>query len=496
MPENQVRAARLSVMAQVGLLAGPFMSMIDSSIVNVALPDIARSLHSTLAAAQWVVSAYLLALGMALPGTAYLAKRFGTRPVYLASLVGFTIASALCAASPSVATLSTVRVLQGIFGAAMVPLAMNMLFGEGQSSHQMSPVAGMMLFLAPAVAPALGGLLLPWAGWPAIFLVNVPVGFLALLGVRQIPPSVDPGALAERPPFDLPGFLLLAGGIAATTYGASEAVQTGWLSLTAWPYWAAGVPLLAAYIGWAARRRHAIVDLQILRPPQQAFAMALNAVVSIVTFALIVVVPAFVQEFQGQSAIVAGMVLLPQGLTTGIGAVLGNALPRRFGVRRTAFLGMAILSLATFGMLVVSTETPPWLTAVILCGRGFAIGLVIQPVLNRLIGSLPAAQVPDGNTVFNIVDRISGAVGIALIVTFFQLRERVMITSALAHFRHLHKAPSSVDMTTLPPAARAVLSRAATAGLHDVVWLIAALSVVGLLMTLGISREPLQGGAS
>ncbi len=492
MDDIAASSPRLGVLAQAGLLAGPFMSMVDSSIVNVALPDIARSLQSSLAAAQWVVSVYLLALGVALPGTAYLAKRFGTRPVYMVSLIGFTAASALCAASPTVAVLDAVRAVQGMFGAAMVPLAMNMLFGEGQSSRQMSPVAGMMLFLAPALAPAIGGLLIPCAGWPSIFLVNVPVGALALLGVGRIPADVDPGPSAQRPRFDLPGFVFLAGGIAAGTYGTSTAVQAGWLAAQAWPYWSSGLLLLAAYAVWARGRAHAIVDLGMLADPQQAYAMALNAVVSIVTFALIVLVPSFVQEFQGKSAIVAGLTLLPQGITTGLGAVIGNALPARLGVRRTTFLGMAILSLTTLGMLAVGVGTSPWLTAAILSGRGFAIGFVIQPVLNRLLGSLPAERIPDGNTLFNVVDRVSGAAGIALIVTFFQMREAALLQAAQRQFRHVAPGFSGVGgRLGTSPAVRRLLARAATGGFHDVIWLVAALSVIGLAMTLGLAA---QGG--
>jgi MFS family permease len=140
------KSERLGVLVQTGLLAGPFMSMIDSSVVNVALPDIAKALHSTLATVQWVASAYLLALGMALTGTAYLAKRFGTKQVYLVSLIGFTVSSVLCAVAPSVCTLIAARVVQGVFGAALVPLAMNMLFGKAKAGNQVSAAAGMILF--------------------------------------------------------------------------------------------------------------------------------------------------------------------------------------------------------------------------------------------------------------------------------------------------------------------------------------------------------------
>lgn len=454
MPAGDPASERLGFLLQVGLLAGPFMSMIDSSIVNVALPSIARSLHGPLGAAQWVVSAYLLALAIALAASADLAKRLGTRRLYVYSLAAFTVSSALCAASRTLGALCAARVAQGAFGAPLVPLAMNMLFGTGRGSARLPAVAGMVLFLAPAVAPALGGVLLHAAGWPAVFLVNVPVGAVAVLGAARLPAAVEPVRPGARGAFDLPGFALLGGGLALVTYGASAGLARGWLAPSVWPFWAGGAGGLLAYAGWARRNAHPIVDTALVRTAQGALAMGLVATVSVVTFALIVVTPAFMQEFQGRTALTAGLALFPQGITTGVGSILGNTLPRRWGVRRTAVLGMAILTAATCGMLWVTTSTAVSVLGLLLAGRGFAIGLVIQPMLGRLIGELPPERVPDGNTLFNIVDRAAGAVGIALVMTLFEVRER-----------------------SGGPAA---------GGFHDVIALVAAVGAAGLAMAAGL----------
>jgi MFS family permease len=324
------------------------------------------------------------------------------------------------------------------------------------------------------VAPVLGGALIHWGGWPWIFLVNLPVGLLALAGAWRIPEDLPPGAVSQRHPFDVAGFLGLGCGLALLTYASSEGVQRGWLSQAAWPFWAAGALLLAAYAIWAKRAPHPIVDTGPVRSRQQVLAMALVALVSVVTFALIVLVPTYLEEFLGQTALTAGLVLVPQGITTGLGAVLGNFLPTRLGVRSTILLGMAVLTASTLGMLLSGASTPDWLPALLLSGRGFAIGLVIQPLLNRLIGELPSEQVSDGNTLFNIVDRIAGSVGISLLITLFQLREAAG-ARALAH--HLGAAP----------AASGVLAPVATAAFHDVVALSAVLAAFGFLLALGIS---------
>lgn len=493
LPEENTQgraAGRLGIMVQVGLLAGPFMSMIDSSAVNVALPDMAAGMHSSLSAVQWVASAYLLALGMALTGTAYLARRFGTKRVYLASLVGFTAASALCAISPGLWTLMAARVAQGIFGAPLVPLAMNMLMGKG-AGKQISAAAGMILFLAPALGPSLGGVLIDWAGWPMIFLINIPVGILAVIGGKRLPGALT-GEKQDAAHFDALGFGLLAGGMAGVTFGASRGTQAGWLSWSAWPYWAVGAVLLASYAVWARHREHPIVDLSLVWRPRQALALALTVLVSVVTFAVIVLVPAFMQEIQGHSAVAAGMALLPQGFVTGVGTVLGNRLPIRWGVRRTAVSGMALLTLSTAGLLAVTATSPAWLVAVILCGRGFAIGLVIQPLLNGLIQSLPESRVPDGTALFNVAQRISGTLGIALIVTFFQVREHWHVQREIKHLGVpvvLTHSNAAAGVSKLPAFVQHRLADAAAAGFHDVIGLVAGMSALGVLMALFVGND-------
>src|SRR2546421_5599647 len=172
-------------------------SVLDVNLVTVRVRDIARRLRTALDTAQWILSGCLLALAAGLAASAYLAKRFGLRRVYLASLLGFTLASAFCALAPSIGVLIAARALQGVLGAALVPLAMSMLLGKGGAGRQIPPAAGILLFLAPALGPSVGGLLINAGGWPLIFLVNVPFGVLGAFGVRRIP---GPAADRRRPP--------------------------------------------------------------------------------------------------------------------------------------------------------------------------------------------------------------------------------------------------------------------------------------------------------
>jgi EmrB/QacA subfamily drug resistance transporter len=492
---------RLGIGAQVGLLSGPFLSMLDSNVVNVALPAIATQLHTSLDVAQWIISGYLLALAAGLAASAYLAKRFGTRRVYLLSLLGFTAASGACAFAPSIGVLIALRAAQGLLGAPLVPLAMNMLIGDEGTRRGISPAAGILLFLAPAVGPTVGGLLIQLAGWPLVFLINVPFGILGALGMLGVPSAASPDRDRDVH-FDAFGMLALAAGLVLVTYGATEGPQAGWASVQSWPYLAAGGVLLLVYVAWALWRPHPALDLKLLRHLQPALAVGLCALASIVMFSMLVLVPIYMESLLGDTAVAAGLALLPQGLVTGIGIVLGDRLAVQWGVRFSALLGFLLLAIGTAALLTLTLTTPGWVTALILSGRGLAVGLTIQPLLTGMIRGLAPAEIADGNTLFNVAERLSGSIGISLLITFFTLREQdrvqLVLRSLGAGAANLTGASSSSRglAAALPPTVRAQLGQAALAGFHDTIWLLIGVSLLGCLAAVllrGGAGEPANG---
>jgi len=417
-------SARLGPLVQYALLAGPLLSMIDSSIVNVAVEPIARELDASLTTVQWTVSGYLLALGAGLAGTAYLARRFGTRPVYQVSVIAFTFASALCALAPDATVLVAARVLQGLAAAPLVPLAMSMLLGRGTgAARSISPLAGIMLFLGPALGPTLGGALIGAGGWRVIFLINVPLGALAAVAVRFVPAALAPGRTPGAR-FDLPGLVLLAAGLTALLFGASLGAASGWTSAATLAPLTAGGVLLASYAAWALRHDQSALDLSLARQPVPALSMALCALASVVTWAAVFLLPVFVQSVQGRSALAAGLTLLPQGLITGLSTALAPRLLTRLTVRVTVLTGFAVLAVASLGLFLVTETTSLWLIALILAGRSVSIGLIINPLLQALTEPLRPEQLGDANTLFNTGQRIAGSFGIGLLAALYAAQAR------------------------------------------------------------------------
>jgi EmrB/QacA subfamily drug resistance transporter len=425
-------------LVQYALVAGPLLSMLDSSIVTVAVEPIARELHAGLTTVQWAVSGYLLALGAGLAGTAYLARRYGTLPVYRTSVVAFTLASAMCALAPDAAALIAARVVQGLVAAPLVPLAMSMLLGRGpeggggNGSRSISPLAGIMLFLGPALGPTVGGALIGVAGWRSIFLINVPLGALAAVAVGSVPPALAPG----RQPgtrFDLPGLVLLAAGLTGLLLGASQGASAGWSSGTSWVPLAAGAVLSACYVGWAARRDSPALDLSLARRRGPVLSMGLCALASVVTWAAVFLLPVFVQSVQGRSALAAGLAMAPQGLITGLSTALAPRWLARLTVRVTVTSGFAALALASLGLLLIGAATPLWLIAVILSARSVSVGLIINPLLQALLQPLRPGQLADAGTLFNAWQRIAGSFGIGLVAALYATQARGLGPVAALH---------------------------------------------------------------
>ena len=392
--------------------------MLDSSIVNVAVAPIGRDLHAGLPVVQWAVSGYLLALGTGLAATAYLSRRFGTLPVYRASVVAFTLASAGCAAAPDVRVLIAARILQGLVAAPLVPLAMSMLFGRSDATRSMPATAGLLLFLGPALGPSVGGALIGAVGWRSIFLVNVPFGVAAAIAVGRIPADLA-APRAERTRLDLPGLLLLASGLALLLLGISQAPAAGWDSAGPVLGLSTGAVLLAGYAARAGHTEQPVLDLALARSRTGAVALMLCAAASVVTFAAVFLLPVFLQETQGHTAMATGLAMLPQGLITGLSTTLGQRVLRSVTVRTTVLAGFAVLTAASLGLLAITARTELPVSSALLAARSAAIGLVITPLLAAITEPLSQGELGDASTLFSIWQRIAGSLGIGVLAAVY-----------------------------------------------------------------------------
>ncbi len=318
------------------VVLGSSMTILDATIVNVALPTLGQDLHTSIATIQWVPTIYLLAFASVIPLTGWLSGRFGARTVWLASLGLFMAGSLLAALSPSIGVLIGARVVQGLGGGTIMPLGQSMLAqaaGPKRMGRVMS-IVGVPMLLLPVFGPLIGGALIGAASWRWIFLVNLPVGLLAIaLAVRLLPaggPRPMTAITAQR--LDVPGAVLLSGGLALFLYGLAEAGQHAQLATLSALGPMAGGALAVALFGWRALRvPNPLVDLRLFRQRGFAAGTAVNFVLGTALFGVALLLPLYFELVRGRTPVQTGLLLAPQGLGAAVTISLAGYLTDRVG---------------------------------------------------------------------------------------------------------------------------------------------------------------------
>lgn len=382
---------------------------------------------------QWVVTAYLLTQGVVIPTTAFLADRFGSKRAYVVSLIAFTLGSALCGVSWSLPMLVICRILQGAGGAILLPLSLTLIFQEFPSEQRGGAFAvlGIPTLVAPALGPIIGGYLVTYVNWQVIFFINVPVGIVAvaLAGVflRE--------ARVPRPPqLDIAGLVTVAGGLAATLYGLSEASTDGWSSGRVIGFLAAGVVLLCLFVliefVMARQGRTPLLDLRLFAVRSFTAANIAYVSMNIGLTGGYFLLPIYLQNLRGQTAFQTGLIVLPQALAAIVAIMASGRLVNRLGVRPVVIPGLALLAIAFWRLTTITLATPFAQLQVTLVLLGLALGLTTQLLVGALSEIQQARQIADGSTLTIVTRTIAASFGLAVLATLAQTQTKI-------HFAHL-----------------------------------------------------------
>ncbi|HEY7952251.1 MAG TPA: DHA2 family efflux MFS transporter permease subunit [Solirubrobacteraceae bacterium] len=402
------------------VILGMIMSILDTTIVNVALHTLGRDLHAPISQIQWVVTGYLLALAAVIPVTGWAARRFGARQVYLSSLVLFTAGSALCAVSNSTTTLVLCRVLQGAGGGMIMPVG-QLIMAQVAGPKRMGRVMGvvsMPAMLAPILGPVLGGLILAHLHWSWIFLVNVPIGLVAFFLGWRLVPHTDSG---EAGRLDVVGLALLSAGSAATVYGLSElgsgaGAGSGKVLLPV----ILGVALGGAFCWHALRAERPLLDVRLYANRVFAGASFTTFGVGAALFGAMILVPLYYQEVRGQSVITTGLLCGPQGIGALIAMPIAGRLTERFGGGRVALAGVSLLCLSTVPFLFIGPSTSILAISLVLVVRGVSIGMSFMPAMTAAFTAMRPDQLSDATPQINVLMRLGGAIGTAILAVVLQ----------------------------------------------------------------------------
>jgi EmrB/QacA subfamily drug resistance transporter len=411
-PSSKLDAAVFKIAGVVVL--GAIMSILDVTVVSVALPTFQTEFNATYAQVAWTMTGYTLALATVIPLSGWAADRFGTKRLYMLALLLFTLGSALCSTADSIQQLVSYRVLQGLGGGMLMPLGMTIMTRAAGPERigRLMAVLGIPMLLGPIGGPILGGWLIEAASWHWIFLINVPVGAVALVYAFFALPKDNPKPSES---FDFLGMLMLSPGLALLLYGVSALPETGTITATkVWATMLVGAVLVIGFVFYSFKPKHPLLDLRLFRNRNLTIA-ALSLFVFIIAFmGAGLLFPSYFLQVRGQSTLHAGLLMAPQGIGAMLTMPIAGTLADRIPVGRTVPFAMALIAAGMFTFTQVGTDT----SYVLLCGSLFVMGLgmggTMMPIMTSALRTLHSADVARGSTLVNILQQIGGSIGAAV----------------------------------------------------------------------------------
>ncbi|MFD4631588.1 MDR family MFS transporter [Streptomyces sp. NPDC058284] len=403
------------------LVLGTFMATLDATIVSVGIDSLTEEFDASVADIQWVSTAYLLAVVAAVPASGWLADRFGGRRVWLTAVGVFLLGSVLCALAWSAPSLIAFRVVQGLGGGLLPATGQALLAriaGRDRTGRVISVVAVVPL-LSPVFGPLVGGSLLSVASWPWLFLVNLPIGAVAVLLARRHVPDVPPST--RRTAFDLRGAALLSPGLAVLVYGLTEVAHGR--DVPAATGVTAGLAMLAGFTVHGLRTRGTpLVDPRLFtRPPFGAAALAL-LVLGASVFGTTFLLPLYFQSGRGLSAWQAGLLLAPQGLGAAAGSLLVSRTIDKVAPRSLVVTGIVLILAGTVPFTQLDHAPPDAVLITALAVRGFGMAMIGAPVMNIVYSRIEPEHLPRASGALNLLNTVGGSVGTAALAVVLQDR--------------------------------------------------------------------------
>ncbi|MFT4127739.1 MAG: DHA2 family efflux MFS transporter permease subunit [Gordonia sp. (in: high G+C Gram-positive bacteria)] len=413
-PDTTKLDRRVLVIAGVVVL-GAIMSILDVTVVAVAQNTFQQEFNTDAAGAAWTATGYTLALAAVIPLSSWAAARFGTKKVYLTSLLLFLMGSALCATATSIGMLVAFRVVQGLGGGLLMPIGMMILTKAAGPERVGSVMAvlGIPMLLGPIGGPILGGLLIEKASWHWVFLINIPIGVIALVYAWF---ALDNDDDTSRPSIDFLGLLMLSPGLALFLYGISSSTESGtFLDTTVLTTSIIGAVLIIAFIVHALRTDNPLLDLRLFKNRTLTIAMISMTTFMIAFFGASLLYPQYFIGVRGESTLMAGLLLAPQGIGAMLTMPIAGQMTDRMGPGKFVLGGIVLIFLGMGSFVFLGPDTSYWLIGGALFVQGLGMGMTMMPIMSAALATLRGPQVPDGSTLTNVVQQTASSIGTAVI---------------------------------------------------------------------------------
>jgi EmrB/QacA subfamily drug resistance transporter len=446
----------------LAIIVGMFMVILDGTAMNVALPGLVKDFDSKISVVQWAVTGYALAQAAVIPLAGWLSDRFGAKRVFLFSVIMFTVGSGLCALASGVEQLIAFRVLQGLGGGMVAPIAMAFVY-RLSPRDKVGAVMGMIgipMLLAPALGPVLSGWLVDYASWHWIFLINLPVGVLAVFAGIRTMPNLERQSV---PSLDVLGIFLAPIAFASIAYGVSEG-GTSWTSVKTISGLVVGGVALILFVIVELRRKQPLLELRVFRSADFTRGIIVQWITQIALFGTMFLVPLFLQQGKGFSAFESGLAVLPQAIAAGIFMPIGGRLFDRLGARPVVITGLVFVTSAAYLLSGISAEDGSSALILPLALLGAGMGLSMMPLNTHIIQAAPQ----------NIVSRVTSLTNAA---------QQVMMSFAVAGLSTILSERMDLHMKEGGQPLHALSS-----SFGDTFSVLVGIAIVGMILSLMLKR--------
>ena len=456
------------------MVLGAFISILNQTIMSVALPELMHDLQVSASTGQWLTTGYMLVNGVMIPLTAYFMERFTTRQLFLSSMILFTVGTIVCAVAPGFGILLTGRMIQAAGAGIIMPLLMNVVFilFPVEKRGTAMGLIGFAIIVAPAVGPSLTGFVLEHAHWRILFYGMLPIALIITAISFFLLKN-----LTERsmPKLDVVSAIISTIGFGGLLYGVSVAGAKGWNSLEAWIMMVVG---FVALIFFTRRQWHSdkpFLNLRVFQYPIFTLTSIINVFITIVMFADMILLPLYLQNTRGFTPLESGLLMLPGAVIMGIMSPITGWIFDKVGARWLSIIGLIIAIASTWEFMHLTNTTSysflVWMSTI----RRFGIAMLMMPIVTAGLNQLPKHLISHGNAVSNTLRQVSGAIGTALLVT-------IMTTGATRYFIDL-AAVNTAGLTK-----EALEIEAMIMGINDAYLAVICFAAVGLLLSFFIKR--------
>ena len=401
------------------VVIGAIMSILDITVVNVAMPTF-QQVFSTpgnpvaYSDVAWTATAYMLALATVIPLTGWAADRFGTKRLYLTAIVLFTLGSVLCATAPSLGMLIAFRVIQGLGGGMLMPLGMTIMTKAAGPKRmgRLMAILGIPMLLGPIMGPILGGWLIDNKSWHWIFLINLPLGVIALAYAWWALPA-DNAQPSES--LDVVGLLLMSPGLALFLYGISAIPSEGsFFNAKVGIPATIGLLLIVAFVYWSFKPEHPLLDLKLFRNRNLAVSVITMALFTMAFFGGLLLMPTYFQQVRGETVTNAGALMAFQGIGAMLTMPIAGALADKLPVGRIVPAGIVLILAGFLGLTTMTDTTSYTLLKLLLFIMGLGMGITMMPIMTSALKTLKSHDVARGSTLLNIIQQVGSAIGVAI----------------------------------------------------------------------------------